>query len=121
MDTPVLRAQILEDFSLRRGEASLTGGAPEDASLARHSLDRAMDHLEEVLRAGLQRGDAAARCGAGQFVLLLPQADYEGRRTACTRLIRSFTHRCPHAPSVPLSSSSPCRPTAETGPATPLP
>lgn len=26
MDTPVLRAQILEDFSLRRGEASLTGG-----------------------------------------------------------------------------------------------
>ena len=36
-----------------------------------------MDHLEEILRKGLRRGDAAARCGADQFVLLLPQADYD--------------------------------------------
>ena len=57
-----------------------------------------MDHLEEVLREGLRRGDAAARCGAGQFILLLPQADYDASRTVCARLVRSFTRRYPHSP-----------------------
>lgn len=72
--------------------------AAGDDSLARRSLDRAMDHLEEVLREGLRRGDAAARCGAGQFILLLPQADYDASRTVCARLVRSFTRRYPHSP-----------------------
>ncbi len=72
--------------------------AAGDPSLSRRSLDRAMDHLEEVLRGGLRRGDAAARCGADQFVLLLPQADYAGSRAVCARLVRAFTRRYPHAP-----------------------
>lgn len=72
--------------------------AAGDPSLARHSLDRAMDHLEEILLEGLRRGDAAARCGADQFVLLLPQADYENSRAVCARLVRAFTRRYPHAP-----------------------
>lgn len=79
--------------------ALLTAASPQDAPLARHSLDRVMNHLEEILLAGLRRGDAAARCGADQFVLLLPQADYQGSRAACARLIRSFTRRYPHAPA----------------------
>lgn len=72
--------------------------AAGDDSLPRRSLDRAMDHLEEVIREGLRRGDAAARCGAAQFVLLLPQADYDASRAVCARLVRSFTRRYPHAP-----------------------
>lgn len=72
--------------------------AAGDGSLARRSLDRAMDHLEEILLTGLRRGDAAARCGAGQFVLLLPQADYDASRAVCARLIRTFRRRYPHAP-----------------------
>ena len=72
--------------------------AAGDDSLARRSLDRAMDHLEEILREGLRRGDAAARCGAAQFILLLPQADYNASRTVCARLVRSFTRRYPHSP-----------------------
>ncbi|WP_297986937.1 diguanylate cyclase [uncultured Oscillibacter sp.] len=57
-----------------------------------------MDHLEEILRKGLRRGDAAARCGADQFVLLLPQADYDASRAVCARLVRNFTRRYPHSP-----------------------
>lgn len=72
--------------------------AAGDDSLARRSLDRAMNHLEEILLTGLRRGDAAARCGAGQFVLLLPQADYDASRAVCARLIQTFHRRYPHAP-----------------------
>lgn len=72
--------------------------AAGDPSLARRSLNRAMDHLEEILLEGLRRGDAAARCGADQFVLLLPQADYESSQAVCARLARTFTRRYPHAP-----------------------
>lgn len=91
-------------MAARNGEPvflALLTAAPhrEDAPLARHSLDRVMDHLEEILLASLRRGDAAARCSADQFVLLLPQADYRGSRAACARLIRSFTRRYPHAPA----------------------
>lgn len=68
------------------------------SALARRSLDRAMDHLETVLLEGLRRGDAAARCGADRFVLLLPHADYDDSRAVCTRLVRTFTRRYPHAP-----------------------
>ena len=79
--------------------ALLTAAGPEEsAPPARHSLDRAMDHLEEILRKGLRRGDAAARCGADQFVLLLPQADYDASRAVCARLVRTFTRRYPHSP-----------------------
>lgn len=79
--------------------ALLTAAGRAEAPLpARHSLNRAMDHLEEVLRQGLRRGDAAARCGADQFVLLLPQASYDASRAICARLVRAFTRRCPHSP-----------------------
>ena len=71
----------------------------EDVPLARHSLDRVMNHLEEILQASLRRGDAAARCGADQFVLLLPQADHQGSCIVCDRLVRSFARRYPHAPA----------------------
>ena len=67
-------------------------------ALARRSLDRAMDHLETVLLEGLRRGDAAACCGADQFLVLLPHADYDSSRAVCARLARAFTRRYPHAP-----------------------
>lgn len=80
--------------------ALFTAAPPqEDAPLARHSLDRVMNHLEEILLEGLRRGDAAARCGADQFVLLLPKADHQSSRMVCDRLVRNFTRRYPHAPA----------------------
>lgn len=126
LEPPRPGAQIcgFEDFrAICRSAARAAGrdGRPVHAALltadggpalARRSLDRAMDHLETVLLEGLRRGDAAARCGAGQFVLLLPHADYDSSRAVCARLVRSFSRRYPHAPVrltffvQPLSSQS---------------
>lgn len=77
---------------------SLAG--PEGGELARHSLDRAMDNLQALILRHLRRGDAAARCSASQFVLLLPQAGYENSRMVCRRMIKAFTRQYPHSPAV---------------------
>ena len=77
---------------------SLSGG--ETTPLAQHSLDRAMDHLQEVIRARLRRGDVFTRCSASQFVLLLPQASYEDSRMICSRITRAFARQYPHSPAL---------------------
>lgn len=79
--------------------ALLTLAGEEDAPLPRHSRDRAMDNLQEVILNELRRGDAAARCSAAQFVLLLPQAGYEDAQKACRRVCRAFTRQFPHSPA----------------------
>ena len=58
-----------------------------------------MDNLQEVILNELRRGDAAARCSAAQFVLLLPQAGYEDAQKACRRVCRAFTRQFPHSPA----------------------
>ncbi|MCI8538837.1 MAG: hypothetical protein HFF18_09300 [Oscillospiraceae bacterium] len=71
----------------------------EDGDLPRHSLDRAMDNLQGVILGNLRRGDAAARCSASQFVLLLPQASYENGQMVCSRITRAFARQFPHSPA----------------------
>lgn len=86
----------------RSGEAVhvalLTLEGWEGRPVARHSLDRAMDNLQPILLSQLRRGDTVARCGASQFVLLLPQADYPNSRAVCDRVRRAFVRQYPHAP-----------------------
>ena len=79
--------------------ALFTLAGTEEAPLPRHSRDRAMDHLQEVILSELRRGDAAARCSASQFVLLLPQAEYAGAQKVCRRVCRAFTRQFPHSPA----------------------
>ena len=69
--------------------------------LARHSLDRAADHLREVIRTQFRRGDVAAACGASQFVVLLPRADYEKGQIAVQRILRTYARQYPHSPVRP--------------------
>ncbi|WP_160635021.1 bacterial transcriptional activator domain-containing protein [Pseudoflavonifractor sp. 60] len=76
---------------------SLSGG--ENSTLARYSLDRAMDNLEAIIGARLRRGDAFTRCSASQFVLLLPQANYEDSRMVSSRITRAFARQYPHSPA----------------------
>lgn len=71
----------------------------ENAALPRHSLDRCMDNLQEIILSHLRQGDAAARCSASQFVLLLPQASYENGRQICQRINRAFSRQFPHSPA----------------------
>lgn len=87
---------------------SLTGA--EETPLARHSLDRAMNNLEELILSQLRRGDAFTRCSASQFVLLLPQASYENSQMVCTRIARAFVRQYPHSPAVLHSSVLPLLP-----------
>ena len=67
--------------------------------LPRRSLDRAMDNLQEVIRSGLRRGDVAARCSGSQFILMLPQANYENSCKVCDRILRAFARQYPHSPA----------------------
>ncbi len=82
----------------------------KDAPLPRHSLDRVMDHLQDVIRRHLRQGDAATRCSASQFALLLPQATYANGQMICSRITRAFVRQFPHSPAALRVSLQPLRP-----------
>lgn len=71
-----------------------------DNPLPRFSLDRAMDNLQGIILGCLRRGDAVARCGAAQFVLLLPQASAQDGSMIARRILRAFARQFPHSPAV---------------------
>ena len=99
---------------LRSGKAthiallSLTGKDSE--TLQKRSLDRTMDNLQEHIRTNLRRGDAFSRCSASQFILLLPQANYENSCMVAKRVIASFLRKYPHTPAKILSMVQPLSP-----------
>lgn len=80
--------------------ALLSLESAEGGRLAQFSLDRAMGHLQEILRGRLRRGDAFTRCSGFQFALLLPQADSANSRRVCQRIVRAFAQQYPHSPAV---------------------
>lgn len=67
--------------------------------LSRRSLERAMENLQDQVCSGLRRGDVAARCSVSQYILMLPQANYENSCMVCRRLIKGFQRRYPHSPA----------------------
>lgn len=78
--------------------------------LPRRSLDRVVDNLKELIRKNLRRGDIAARCSVSQFILLLPQANYENSCMVCERIIKTFNRQYPHSPATLRSSVHPLEP-----------
>lgn len=97
--------------SRRDGEpvhvALISFSGPEGAPLPRHSLDRAMDNFQGIAVNRLRQGDAVARYGASQFVLLLPQAGLEDSRMVCRRLTQTFARQFPHSPALLSASAQP--------------
>lgn len=67
--------------------------------LARRSLDPAMNNLQVLVQNNLRRGDVIARCSISQYIILLPQANYENSRMVADRLISAFYRRYPHSPT----------------------
>lgn len=67
-------------------------------TLSRRSLDKAMDNLGEQIRLNLRRGDVFSKCSLSQYVIMLPQANFENSCVVCRRLIAAFSRRYPHAP-----------------------
>lgn len=66
---------------------------------ARRSLDPAMNNLQVLVQNNLRRGDAIARCSISQYIILLPQANYENSRMVADRLVSAFYRRYPHSPA----------------------
>ena len=67
--------------------------------LARRSLDPAMHNLQVLVQNNLRLGDVIARCSISQFIILLPQANYENSRMVADRLVSAFYRRYPHSPA----------------------
>ncbi len=108
-------------MSERSGDAAhllLVSVAGAGGALPPRSLERVMDHLQEILRLCLRRGDIAARCSSSQFAVLLPQANYENSRMVCQRITRAFSRQYPHSPALLRTDIQPLAPAPEeeTGP-----
>lgn len=82
----------------------------EGGDLSRRSLDRVVENLQELIRTTLRRGDIAARCSVSQFIIMLPQANFENSRMVCDRLIRAFNRQYPHSPARLHASIHPLEP-----------
>ena len=67
--------------------------------LARRSLDPAMNNLQVLVQNNLRRGDVIARCSISQYIILLPQANYENSRMVADRLVSAFYRRYTHSPA----------------------
>ena len=78
--------------------ALLSLHSPGQKPLARRSLDRAMENLQELLVQNLRQGDVITRCSVSQYLLMLPQANYENSCAVCQRLIKAFFRQYPHSP-----------------------
>ena len=87
---------------------SVTGQNGQE--LPKRSLDRCMENLREIIRGSLRRGDVAARCSVSQYILMLPQANYENSRMVCQRIIKAFCRQYPHSPARLYDSVQPLEP-----------
>lgn len=87
---------------LRSGNAThvalLSVREPAGKALSRRSIDRVMKNLGEQVRINLRRGDAFSRCSVSQYIMMLPQANYENSCMVCRRVIGAFQRRYPHSP-----------------------
>lgn len=105
-------------MSERNGDAAhlvLVSVTDEDGGPPLRGLDRVMDHLQEILRFCLRRGDAAARCSVSQFVVLLPQANYENSQMVCQRIGKAFSRQYPHSPARVRMDIQPLAPASGQG------
>ena len=76
---------------------SVTGDAGRE--LPRQSLNHCMENLQDVVLASLRKGDVVSRCSISQFILLLPQANYEDSCAVLERIRKTYARQYPHSPA----------------------
>ena len=81
-----------------------------EKEMAKHSLSRAMDNMQDILRSNLRSGDSVTRCSKSQFIVLLPHASFENAVMICKRIIKSFTRQFPHSPAQVEYALKPVKP-----------
>lgn len=102
------RAVARSGDAVHIGLISVTGD--QNQELPKRSLDRCMENLQELIRISLRKGDIAARCSVSQYILMLPQANYENSCKVCERIIRAFARQYPHSPATLHYSVQPLEP-----------
>lgn len=63
---------------------------------SRQFLNRIMDRFADTLRQNLRRGDVISRCSTCQYIIMLPDANYENSCMVCRRVIAAFHRSHPH-------------------------
>lgn len=91
------RALVRSGDAVHIGLLTVTGEGGEE--LPRRSLDRAMVNLRDQIQSNLRKGDIASRCSVSQYILMLPQANYENSCMVCERVIKAFSRQYPHSPA----------------------
>lgn len=79
--------------------------------LSKRSLARCMDNLQILICDLLRRGDVVSRCSISQFIILLPNANYENSCIVMDRILRQFGRKYPHSPAFLRFSVQPLTPT----------
>ncbi len=80
--------------------------------LPKRSLDRCMENLQDLIRTSLRKGDIVSRCSISQYILMLPQANYENSCQICARITKAFARQYPHSPAKLQYSVQPLEPNA---------
>lgn len=78
--------------------------------LPKRSLAHCMKNLETLIRCNLRKGDVFSRCSVSQFILMLPQANYENSCMVCHRIVKAFARQYPHSPASISQSVQPLEP-----------
>ena len=76
---------------------SVTGHDGKD--LTKNSLEKVMSILSDQIRTALRRGDTYARCSVSQFIIMLPQANYENSCMVCRRVVGNYIKKHPSSPA----------------------
>lgn len=71
----------------------------EKQVLPKRSLECSMTNLLELIRSSLRKGDVVSRCSISQYIMLLPQANYENSCMVCERIVKAFARQYPHSPA----------------------
>lgn len=84
----------------RRGNVThivlLSVSGSTGAELSQRTRNRIMEQLGEQIRTNLRRGDVYSRCSVSQYIIMLPQANYENSCMVSRRLIGAFRQAHPY-------------------------
>ena len=70
-----------------------------EKELSRRSRMRIMENLGNQIRTALRQSDTFSQCSSVQYILLLPQTNYENGCKVCRRILDTFFRRYPHTPA----------------------
>lgn len=76
---------------------SVSGGKVNP--LPKRSLSLCMKNLCGIITSSLRKGDMVTKCSPSQYLIMLPQANYENSCAIMERMVKTFVRRYPHSPA----------------------